>query len=374
MTQTRTRQIAERIETIKKYINEKAQFRHNIVTGKLEYKSLQMPAYKEVDDYTLNTMSVELAERNIKCGPSELKDILMSRLSPRFNPFTDFIVNLPPWDGKKDYIEELASTVQTSNQQLWLKVFKKWIVAMVASVLKDEVINHTALILSGIQGLGKSTWLQKLIPEQLQQYCYSGTIRIGDKDTLVLLSEKMLIIIDELAYLNHRQLNELKEIITKKDVQLRRAYGRFTERMPRRASFAGSVNDKEVLTDTTGSRRFLCFTLEHQINNNHQVDLNMVYAQALALFKSGFQYWFDLKEIHELQLNNESFRIRSVEEEYLLLTFEPALEGQICQKLATAEILTILNSKYKLPISEASKQRLGKALKANHFISSKSNG
>jgi hypothetical protein len=53
---------------------------------------------------------------------------------------------------------------------------------------------------------------------------------------------------------------------------------------------------------------------------------------------------------------------------------KPALEGQICQKLATAEILTILNSKYKLPISEASKQRLGKALKANHFISSKSNG
>jgi hypothetical protein len=111
MTQTRTRQIAERIETIKKYINEKAQFRHNIVTGKLEYKSLQMPAYKEVDDYTLNTMSVELAERNIKCGPSELKDILMSRLSPRFNPITTYIVNLHPGTVKRITLRKLASTV-----------------------------------------------------------------------------------------------------------------------------------------------------------------------------------------------------------------------------------------------------------------------
>lgn len=374
MNESRNRKIADRIRNIKRYISNKAQFRNNIVTGKLEYKSQTMPDFKEVDDYALNTMSVELAENNIKCSPSELKDILMSRLSPRYNPFTDFMENLPPWDGKTDHIEELASTVETSNQQLWSRAFKKWIVAMVASVLKDEVINHTALILTGTQGFGKSTWLQKLIPEQLQQYCYSGTIRIGDKDTLVLLSEKMLIIIDELAYLNNRQLNELKEIITKKDVQIRRAYGRFTERMPRRASFAGSVNDKELLTDTTGSRRFLCFTLEHQINNNHNVDMNLVYAQALALFKGGFQYWFDLKEIHELNLNNEEFRVRSIEEEYLLLTFERASKDQICKKMAAGEIMTELNRLHKLPISDAAKQRLGKALNVNHFEWTKSNG
>jgi len=374
MTQIRNRQIAERIETIKEYINAKAMFRNNIVTGKLEYKSQKMHDFREIDDYALNTMSVELAENNIKCSPSELKDILMSRLSPRHNPFTEFLENLPPWDGKTDYIEELASTVKTTNQQFWSKALKKWMVAMVTSVLNDKVINHTVLVLSGTQGFGKSTWLQNLIPEQLQQYCFSGTIKISDKDTLILLSEKMLIILDELAYLSQKQLNELKEIITKKDVQLRRAYGRFTERMPRRASFAGSGNDKEVLTDTTGSRRFLCFTLEHNINNNHQVDLNMVYAQALALYKSGFQYWFDLDEIGEINKNNEQYRIKSVEEEYLLLTFEPASKGQVCQRLATAEILTFLNNNYKLPISNSSQQRLGKALRANHFIPIRSGG
>lgn len=375
MSNNNQRHVANKIKTIKKHLNDKGMFRHNIVTGKLEYKTRQMPTFKEVDDYALNTISVELAEKNIRCSPSELKDILISRVSPRINPFADFFANLPSWDGKTDYIEELASTVNTSNQQLWKKAFKKWIVAMVASVLNDEIINHTALVLTGEQGFGKSTWLQKLIPEQLQGYCYAGTIKVGDKDTLVFLSEKMLIIIDELAYLNQKQLNELKEIITKKDVQMRRAYGRFTERMPRRASFAGSVNDKEVLTDTTGSRRFLCFTIENQINNSHNVDLKMVYAQALALFKKGgFQYWFDLNEIGEINQNNEQYRIKSIEEEYLLLTFEPVAKEQICQQLTASEILTKLNEIYRLPISEAAKQRLGKALKANKFLDVKSSG
>ena len=372
MTQNANNNVANRIQNIKRYLNEKALFRNNIVTGKLEYKSQKMHNFREIDDYALNTMSVELAEKNIKCSPSELKDILMSNISPRHNPFTEFYNTLPEWDRQTDYITMLASTVTTTNQELWVKVFKKWIVALVGSIKEDKVINHTVLVLAGIQGLGKSTWLYNLVPDPLKQYRYAGTIRLGDKDTLILLSEKMLIILDELSSLNLKQLNELKEVITKQDVQLRRAYGRFTESMPRRASFAGSVNDKEFLSDTTGSRRFLCFQVS--VIDQHHVDLNKVYAQALSLFNTGFQYWFDLPEIAELHKNNEQYRIQPAEEEYLLLTFEPASKGQNCQLLTTSEIMTRLNEMYRLPILNAAKQRLGKALKVNNFKSTKRNG
>lgn len=373
MTETHNRHIANRIENIKQYLNDKASFRNNIVTGKLEYKSQKMLNFIEVDEYALNTMSVELAEKNIRCSPSEMKDILLSHLSPRHNPFKEFLECLPAWDISRDYIGELASTVKTSNDVLWQTVFKKWIVALVGSIKEDKIINHTVLVLAGDQGIGKSTWLYNLAPESLKKYSYAGTIRIGEKDTLILLSEKMLIILDELGYLNSKQLNELKEIITKQDVQLRRAYGRFTERMPRRASFAGSVNEKELLTDTTGSRRFLCFEVSH-INVQHKVDLNQVYAQALALFNEKFQYWFDLQEIEVIQKNNEQYRIKSAEEQFLLSTFEPALKGQTCQYMTTSEILARLNELHRIPISNAAIQRLGKALRTNNFDSVKSHG
>ena len=54
---------------------------------------------------------------------------------------------------------------------------------------------------------------------------------------------------------------------------MRKAYGHNNENMPRRASFAGSVNTAQFLNDTTGSRRFLCFEVEH-IEYNHEIDIN----------------------------------------------------------------------------------------------------
>jgi predicted P-loop ATPase len=358
---------ANRIQQIKKYLNQYGSFRYNEVNGKLEHKRNDKTDFTELADYNLNSFFVGLGEKNIKCTPSQLKDILTSDFVPRYNPFTKFLEDLPPWDRKRDYIGELASTINTADQNLWANTFKKWLVALVGSMKVDNIINHTVLVLVGRQGLGKSTWLYNLVPDPLKKYCYAGTIKMGDKDTLILLSEKMLIVLDELAYLNGRQVNELKEVITKHDVQLRRAYGRFNETMPRRASFAGSVNDKEFLSDTTGSRRFLTFEVS-DIEYGNKVDLTMVYSQALALFNSNeFQYWFDLNEITEIQKNNEQYRINSIEEEYLLMTFEPASKEQKHKCMTTTEILTFFNQMYGVPISNATKLRLGKALKANKF-------
>ena len=85
---------------------------------------------------------------------------------------------------------------------------------------------------------------------------------------------------------------------------MRKAYGHNNENMPRRASFAGSVNTAQFLNDTTGSRRFLCFEVEH-IEYTHDIDINKVYAQALQLKEDGFRHWFNQEEIKEINANNE---------------------------------------------------------------------
>src|SRR5690606_32151891 len=196
-------------------------------------------------------------------------------------------------------------------------------VAMVACVTNDKAINQTIIVFSGKQGVGKTTWIERLIPREIKEYMFSGTIKPNNKDTLIHLVECMLINLYEYEQLNLTEIGTLKELITKKHIRMRKAYGHNNETLPRRASFAGSVNTAQFLNDTTGSRRFLCFEVEH-IEYTHNIDINMVYAQAIELYKNGFRYWFNQEEIKEIDLNNEQYQIRSPEEELLLTWFDIA--------------------------------------------------
>jgi len=326
------------IDRLELFLTQRFTFRHNIVSGKLEFKinkgiSFSSPsgrsggAWHVMNDFIENSMLRECLKGRIKTNLSSLRNLLYSDFCVLFNPFEDYFFNLPTYDEKTDYITELANTITTTKQDLWQQCFKKWLVAMVGCVLDEKVINHTVIVFSGKQGLGKTTWVEKLVPKQLKEYLFSGTINPNNKDTLVQLAECMLINLDELENLNRSEIGSLKEIITKTQIRMRKAYGHNNETMPRRASFAGSVNTAQFLNDSTGSRRFLCFELEG-IQYQHNVDINMVFSQALYLFKSGFRYWFDQDEIKSITENNEQYQLHSPEEELLLTWFEPAIKDE----------------------------------------------
>ena len=283
-----------------------------------------------------------------------------------YNPFEDYFYNLPSYDEKTDYILELANTITTTKQDLWQQCFKKWIVAMVGCVLDDKVINHTVIVFSGKQGLGKTTWVEKLVPRKLKEYLFSGTINPNNKDTLVQLSECMLINLDELENLNRSEIGSLKEIITKTQIRMRKAYGHNNETMPRRASFAGSVNTAQFLNDSTGSRRFLCFEVEN-IQYQHEINIDNVLSQALYLFKTGFRHWFDQEEIKNITENNEQYQLRSPEEELLLTWFEPCDRENATHYLNASQIAAKLAERAKITITDGTINKIGKALKKHNF-------
>ncbi len=237
---------------------------------------------------------------------------------------------------------------------------------MVACVLDEKQVNQTVIVFSGKQGLGKTTWMEKLMPKQLKEYIFSGTINPNNKDTLIHLAECMLINLDELENLNKTEIGSLKEIITKTHIRMRKAYGHNNENMPRRASFAGSVNTAQFLNDTTGSRRFLCFEVEN-IEYTHNIDINKVYAQAVSLYKSDFRHWFNQEEIKEINANNEQYQLRSPEEELLLTWFESAEKETAQYFLNTTQILQMITSRANLNISDASVNKLGKALRKHGY-------
>lgn len=355
------------IDRLELFLSNKYIFRHNIVSGKLEFQYFGKKKWNVMNDFIENSMLRECLKGRIKTNLSSLRNLLYSDFCELYNPFEDYFFNLPSYDEKTDYITELANTITTTKQDLWQQCFKKWLVAMVGCVLDDKVINHTVIVFSGKQGLGKTTWVEKLVPKQLKEYLFSGTINPNNKDTLVQLAECMLINLDELENLNRSEIGSLKEIITKTQIRMRKAYGHNNETMPRRASFAGSVNTAQFLNDSTGSRRFLCFELE-EIQYQHEVDINMAFSQALYLFKTGFRFWFDQEEIKSITESNEQYQLRSPEEELLLTWFEPVEREKATLFLNASQIGAKLAERAKLNINDSTINKLGKALKKHNFI------
>jgi hypothetical protein len=361
------------IDRLELFLSTRYVFRHNIVSGKLEFQYFGKKKWNVMNDFIENSMLRECLKGRLKTNLSSLRNLLYSDFCELFNPFEDYFFNLPTYDEKTDYITELANTITTTKQELWQQCFKKWLVAMVGCVLDDKVINHTVIVFSGKQGLGKTTWVEKLVPKQLKEYLFSGTINPNNKDTLVQLAECMLINLDELENLNRSEIGSLKEIITKTQIRMRKAYGHNNETMPRRASFAGSVNTAQFLNDSTGSRRFLCFELEG-IKYQHDVDINLAFSQALFLFKSGFRHWFDQEEIKSITENNEQYQLRSPEEELLLTWFEPCEREKANAFLNTSQIASKLAEKAKINITDSTINKLGRALKKHNFLKLKKNG
>ena len=222
----------------------------------------------------------------------------------------------------------------------WRQCFKKWFVAMVASWMKDEVVNHTVLVLVGRQGIFKTTWLDHLIPPALRGYSsklpLSGQI---SKDDRLRLCENAMLNIDELDAICGREMNVVKSLLTSTDVNERAAYGRLKERRVRLASFCASTNNREFLTDVTGNRRWLPFEVESIQNPFHTtLPYEYLYAQAKYLVEQGwFSYWFDMQEMEELEKHNENFRAQDNEEQLLPILFDIPAEGK-GEFMTTAEI------------------------------------
>ncbi|MGV0927247.1 VapE domain-containing protein [Empedobacter sp. ULE_I145] len=361
------------IERLEMFLNKRYNFRYNIVTGKLEYKKVRNQMYKPITDFVENSILREVLKAKVKCSIQGLRYLLMSDYVEQFDPFKEYFSTLPGINQEVDYITELANTITTTNQELWLECFKKWFVAMVACVTNEKVVNQTVIVFSGKQGIGKTTWMEKLVPKPLKDYLFSGTINPNNKDTLIHLAECMLINLDELENLNKTEIGSLKEIITKSHIRMRKAYGHNNETLPRRASFAGSVNTAQFLNDTTGSRRFLCFEVEH-IEYHHNVNLDNCYKQALHLIDQGFRYWFNNEEIKNINQNNEQYQIKSPEEELLLTWFEKADKETATAFLNTTQIATRLAYFGNININNSTVIQLGKALKKHGFMRISKNG
>ncbi|MDR3596515.1 VapE domain-containing protein [Clostridium sp.] len=345
-------------------------FRLNIVTGMLEMKLKAETEYKNAEDYDTSSIFREMQHKDINYSYERLNNLLNSDFVPRYDPFKEYFEGLPVWDGT-DYIKELSDTIKLtdeSKRDYWYTCLRRWLIALTACATEEDITNEVSPIFYGLQGKGKTKWLNRIVPTALdpKKYLFVGTIN-DDKDSKLHLSSKFIINLDELGSLNKDEIGYLKSLYSLTHITIREPYMRKSRALIRRASFAGSIDREEFLTDLSGTRRFLTFSVS-ELDYQHQVDMDKVYAQAYTLFKQGERFYFNEDEIKEVNMNNEDFRIRPIEEELFFRYFEKRGINGKQELLTTTEIaheFAEIDNSYRM--SDASIRKIGQLLNKEGF-------
>ena len=307
---------------VERFINSRYDLKYNEVTNEVEYKKKDESFFHVLNE---NNLFRDLQHNNIKISMANLVTLLRSDYVEIVNPFEDYFYCLQPWkEGDRDYMGELSNYVTARDQVNFNLHFKKMLIRCVKCALDDTYFNKHALVLVGKQqNTGKSTFIRFLCPPRLKKY-FSENISFQEKDNLIGLSENFIINIDELAVLNKIEINALKSYFSREVIKIRHPYDRKPISSPRRASFFGSTNKSEFLSDETGSVRWLCFEIEHiRFEYREEVDIDMVWAQAFALYKSNYPYQLTKEDIEQNEQRNQGFQNTSIEIELIQKYYSP---------------------------------------------------
>lgn len=345
-------------------------FRRNEITKRIEFKETAEQTYRVMTDSDFNTIWRFLTASEIKCSKSNLKSIIHSNFSSSYDPFRDYFDSLPTSDASTDYIGQLANCIvlaDDADKSIFMRFFRIFLRAIVACAY-DSIPNHACLTLVGAQGKFKTTFLNYLCPKSLKgKYLHSGSIS-ADKDSQIRLSTCFLINNDELASLKRTDIETFKSMITQNDIHVRLPYGYFAETLKRRASFVASLNKLNFLTDTTGSRRFIIFEIVNiDMNTAKSIDIDLVYAQALAEYKSGEQYFFTQEDNVLIQSMNQRFDQISTVEDLLLSKFYVPKDGSIVLEMGASDIAKEIFSFGHKP-TETEIRKVGNFLSKHEFI------
>ena len=346
------------------FAEERYDLRHNLLTGQAEFrpKGQDAAAFFPLTARDLNSLCLAAHEAGIPCWDRDVSRFVASDRLPDYHPFRDYFDRLPPWDGK-DRLDALAQRV--SDCALWVSGFRRWMLAVAAQWMGmgGSYANSMAPVLvSGRQGLGKSTFCRNLLPPELSYYTDSvdvaNTARMEQ-----LLVEMGLINLDEFDRIPVRRHPALKNVMQLTDLHVRKAYRRDTLRLPRIASFIATSNSHELLSDPSGSRRFLCVEVERPIDST-DIEHAQIYAQLKAMLLGGERHGFTAEEEAEIQRANVAFYRTCPAEEAFARHFRAARPDEEALSVSLPELIALLRKRQPGTLTGIGMQEFSRALVA----------
>ena len=217
------------------------------------------------------------------------------------------------------------------------------------------------ILISAEQGMCKSTFCSILLPEELRAYYTDKFAITSTSGCEQKISTFGLINMDEFDQYNERMMTILKNLMQMKKVNYRKCFKAYFSDLPRIASFIGTSNEKSLLTDETGSRRFLCIEVEKPIDCS-PIDYPQLYAQLKHELEAGKRYWLSKEEEMEIQEHNRAFYRHSPEEEAFYKVFVLPKEGEPCLKLTATDIFNRLQKRFPKVMQGVKPQRIGNVM------------
>ena len=182
----------------------------------------------------------------------------------------------------------------------------------------------------------------------------------------MLLTRFALINIDEFDSVSAAYQSFLKNVLQKPVVNARQPYKRSIQALHRYASFIATCNNYDLLTDPTGSRRFICVEVKGRIDYAQPIDYDQLYAEAKELLRRGERFWFTPEEEALITENNRDFQQQPAEEQLFLRYFKIAEDIEEAKPLLASEILDMIAEKQPgFNITKTMIFNFGKLLKRN---------
>lgn len=362
--------VASLLAQTEAFMKHRYEFRYNTLKEDVEYREKQLPGirFSTLDELSLNSISLNALAENIPLWDRDVKRYIFSDRIPRYSPIKQYMAELPTWDGT-DHIRRLADTLPC-NDPAWRDRFYIWFLSMVAhwNGLDEMHANSTSPLLVGRQGCGKSTWCRNLLPPELREY-YTDSIDFSNKrDAELLLGRFALINIDEFDSVSPSHQAFLKHILQKPVINARRPYKRSIQPMKRYASFIATSNNTDLLSDPTGSRRFICIELNGNIAHNLPVNHAQLYAQAATALRDNERYWFTPEEEGAIIRSNQQFQQVPIEEQLFFQYFRIPEAGETCELLPAAEILRRIEQHSKIKTGVRNMALFGRILLKNNVV------
>jgi len=254
----------------------------------------------EIRDVDFTEIRKDIVERyGFKALPkADVVDTVLAVCERRsFDRIQDYLEGLT-WDGQ-ERLSRVAGEVLGVEEcaELAEVMVRRWFVGAVARGLEPGAKVDTALILQGLQGIGKSTFFRALMPDP-DLYTDSLPHDLSHKDAREMMSRFWVVEYGEWEGLYKRtDIAALRTFMSTLSDSFRPPYGRVNQTFKRRAVLVGTVNPIEgILRDPEGSRRQ--WVVECKAVNLDLVEAwrDQLWAEAVALYRAGVQWWLTSEE------------------------------------------------------------------------------
>ncbi len=336
--------VSEPLRRLIRRLEQRYVFRYNTIMGYAEMRRniSAFSPWTPVTPHTVSDLTLEARLADIPLWDNDVRRYLDSSRVRSYSIIDEYLMNCPKWDGR-DHIRELARTVPTETTQ-WPDWFHTWFLAMVAQWQHRNPRFGNAIVplLISRQGYHKSDFCRSLLPQELRSWGFTDTLALSEeRPVLQAMTQMLLISLDEFNQISpKKQEGFLKNIIQLPTVKVKRPYGRHIEDIPRLASFIATTNQSDVLSDPSGSRRFVGIYVKADIDTRQTPNHSQLFAQAIAELDNGARYWFDAEETAVIMEHNLHFYQRSDALWFFFEFFEPTDDETEGRWMSAAAILT----------------------------------